>query len=168
LIVPTLKDWLVTDSATPPPFTPEPGEIEINRRQMRSLLSSQAAPESVEELTPLQIARAVQRSGNNPRQIYQLIKQGVPLMRLANATGMSPETVRGIYQRQESLRLQRQGLSFTEIGQKLGISEAEARMTFARGHVEHYGNRSGVKVRAQARPALPGRRVPAADLYQRD
>src|SRR5512143_3090967 len=107
--MPSLKDWLTNDSDTPPPFSLDADNVSVDRRQMRSLLSSQAAPESVQDLTPLQIARAVQRSGNNPRQIHQLIKQGVPLMRLANATGMNPETVRGIYQRQEALRLQRQG-----------------------------------------------------------
>ncbi len=153
--MPTLKDWLVTDSDTPPPFTPEPGEIEINRRQMRSFLKSQASPDAPQELTSGQIARAVQRGGNNPRQIYRLIKQGVPLMRLANATGMNPETVRGIYQRQEAIRLQRQGLSFAEIGQKLGVSEAEARMTFARGHVQRYGANPAVQYGLKEGRAFP-------------
>jgi hypothetical protein len=67
------------------------------------------------------------------------------LPRLAGALGMNPEMVRSIYQREEAVRLQRQGLSFAEIGQKLGVSEAEARMTFARGHVQKYGSNLAVQ-----------------------
>ncbi|MBE7553747.1 MAG: hypothetical protein HS126_22000 [Anaerolineales bacterium] len=78
LIVPTLKDWLVTDSDTPPPFPLDAEDVTVDRRQMRSLLSSQIAPAAPQELTSGQVARAVQRSVNNPRQIYQLIKQGFP------------------------------------------------------------------------------------------
>ncbi|GIK40226.1 MAG: hypothetical protein BroJett011_40590 [Chloroflexota bacterium] len=153
--MPTLKDWLVTDSDTPPPFSLDVEDVSVDRRQMRSLLSSQAAPESVQELTPLQIARAYERSGNKPSQIHRLIKSGVPLPRLATALGMNPETVRGIYQREEAQRLQRSGLSFAEIGQKLGVSEAEARMTFARGHVQRYGANPAVQYRQKAGRAFP-------------
>ncbi|MBE7553748.1 MAG: hypothetical protein HS126_22005 [Anaerolineales bacterium] len=36
-------------------------------------------------------------------------------------------------------------MSFAEIAQKLGVSEAEARMTFARGHVLKYGANPAVQ-----------------------
>lgn len=159
--MPSLKDWLVNDSDTPPPFPLDADDVTVDRQQMRSLLSSQVAPAAPQELTSGQIARSVQSSGNSPRQIYQLIKQGVPLMRVANATGMNPETVRGIYQREEAVRLQRQGLSFAEIGPKLGVSEAEARMTFARGHVQHFGASPAVQYGRK-----PGQPFPAGVFQQ--
>ncbi|MBE7553199.1 MAG: hypothetical protein HS126_19180 [Anaerolineales bacterium] len=168
--MPSLKDWLTNDSDTPPPFSLDAEDVSVDRRQMRSLLPSQAAPEAktVQELTPLQLARAYERSGNSPRQIHRLIKSGVSLPRLANnALGMPPETVRGIYQREEALRLQRRGLSFSQIGEKLGVSEAEARMTFARGHVQHFGASPAVQYGLASAGDSPKRRQPfPAGVFQ--
>ncbi|MCL4303190.1 MAG: hypothetical protein KJ077_46320 [Anaerolineae bacterium] len=151
--MPSLKDWLTNDSDTPPPFSLDADDVTVDRRQMRGLLRSQAAPGAVQGLSAGQINRAYERSSNKPSQIYRLIKQGTPLPRVANALGMSPEAVRGIYEREAAVRLQQQGLSFSQIGEKLGISEAQARMTYARGHVQKFG--SNPAVQAGRKPGTP-------------
>jgi hypothetical protein len=122
---------------------------------MRSLLDSQASPDAPQELTPLQMARAYERSGNSSRQIHRMVKQGTPIPRLASALGLAPEIIRGIYQREAAVRLQQKGLSFSQIGEKLGISEAEARLTFARGHVQHFGASPAVQYGHKPGHAFP-------------
>jgi hypothetical protein len=58
--MPSLKDWLTNDSDTLPPLPLDAEDVTVDRWQMRSLLSSQAAPEAVtvQDLTPLQMAPA--------------------------------------------------------------------------------------------------------------
>lgn len=177
--MPSLKTWLQTDSDTPPPFTPDPEQMQVNRRQIRSLLASQPAPAAVEvpELTPLQLSRAVERN-SSPQQIYRLIRQGTPLPRLANALGLPLESIQRIYRQQKTIhqdssplgqavQMQQRGLTFPQIGEKLGVSEAEARMLYARGHVKHFGANPAVQIGRKAGTPFPGGIFPPP-TYQRE
>ncbi|MBE7474343.1 MAG: hypothetical protein HS114_34870 [Anaerolineales bacterium] len=109
-----------------------------------------AQPVVAHELTPLQLVRAMERN-NTPQQIFKLIRQGTPIPRLAGALGLPLETVQRIYRQQQvlhgdfspaaqSVRLREGGLSFPQIGEKLGVSESQARQLYAQGHVRFYGS----------------------------
>ncbi|MCQ3977568.1 MAG: hypothetical protein DPW09_29415 [Anaerolineae bacterium] len=152
------------------PAPPGPPRVTVNRQQMRSLLPDTApAPERKEvstELTPLQLARAYERN-SSPEQIYRLIRQGTPIPRLAGALGLPLEMVKRIYYQQKAIhgdftplgqavKMQQQGLDFSQIGEKLGVSEAEAKMLYARGHVKHFGANPAVQIGRKEGTPFPG------------
>ncbi len=160
-------------AVTPPPVEQpaQPGSPPpIQRRNMRGLLSGQALPErqSPQELTPQQVARTLQRDAS-PRQIVKFIEQGVSPLRLASILGTQPETIQQIYQSQvargqarQAVNLYEQGHSFPQIGEKLGVSETQARDLYSRGHLSRYGSDPAVQYGLKQKS---GRKALPADLY---